>query len=263
MLVDTHCHLDFPEFENDLEGIVARAKSAGVEQMITIATYVDKFDRYAALADRFDNVFFSVGTHPHNAATEAHITTDTLVSLAKSHPKVVAIGEFGLDYHYKPEESEAQKQGMHRHIEAACELDLPVIIHARDADDDMIALLHREMKRAPFRGVLHCFSSGERLADAGIEMGLYVSFSGIVTFKNAKTVQAVAEKCPQDRLLVETDAPYLAPPPYRGQRNEPAYVAQTAAFLAQLRGVSLQELAATTTANAKKLFRHLGADHAL
>jgi TatD DNase family protein len=253
MLIDTHCHLDFPELSADLDGILARAREAGVQQLITISTRIRQFDKLRAIVEEHDNIFCSIGTHPHNAAEEDGIGADEIIKLAQ-HPKVVGIGEAGLDYHYHYSPPEAQTRGFRAHIQAARESGLPVIIHARDADQDIGDILETEMGKGAFTGVLHCFSSGIELARRGLELGLYVSFSGILTFKNAKEVQAVALEAPEDRILIETDAPYLAPAPHRGHVNEPSYVRHTAQFLADLRKQSLADIARNTTNNALKLF---------
>ncbi len=257
-LVDTHCHLDFPEFAADLDGVVARARAAGVARLITINTRVQRFDAVRAVAERFDDVFCSVGTHPHNSGEpgEDGIPADALVELAR-HPKVVAIGEAGLDYFYDKSPRAAQARGLRTHIEAARRADLPLVIHARAADDDMAAILEDEHARAPFQAVLHCFSSGLGLARRGLALGFYLSFSGILTFRNAAEVQEAARMAPLDRLLVETDAPFLAPGKHRGKTNEPAFVVETAAKLAELRGVPVDDIAAITTANAERLFARL------
>ncbi len=253
MLVDSHCHLDFPDFADELDDVVARASGAGVGRMVTICTRVRRFASVVAIAERFEPVTCSVGTHPHNADEETDITADELVRLA-AHPKVVAIGEAGLDYHYDNSSRAAQAAGLRTHIRAARETGLPLVIHARDADDDMIAILREEAGQGAFPAVLHCFSSGHDLAMTGLELGFYVSFSGILTFKTAEQLRAIAAQVPLDRLLVETDAPYLAPVPHRGKRNEPAFVAQTAAVLAQVKGVSEPEIHARTGENFFRLF---------
>lgn len=253
-LVDSHCHLDFPDFADDLDAVVERARGAGVRRMVTISTRVRQFERVRAVAERFDDVFCSVGTHPHNADEERDVTADDLAGLA-AHPKVVAIGEAGLDYHYAHGTPAAQAAGLRTHIEAARRTGLPLVIHARDADRDMAAILEEETEtRGPFPAVLHCFSSGADLAATGVRLGHYVSFSGILTFKNADALRSVAAAVPRDRLLVETDAPYLAPTPHRGRRNEPAYTAHTAAVLAETIGVSVEEVGEITTANFHRLF---------
>jgi TatD DNase family protein len=253
MLVDSHCHLDFPDFEAERTAIVSRAQAAGVARMVTISTRVRKFAQVLAIAEEFDPVYCSVGTHPHNAHEELDVTADELVRLAE-HPKVVAIGEAGLDYHYDKSPRDAQAQGLRTHITAARRTGLPLVIHARNADEDMAAILREESGKGAFPFVLHCFSSGAGLAATGVELGGYVSFSGILTFKNSQDIRDIAMSVPRDRLLVETDAPYLAPIPHRGQRNEPAYVAETAAVLARTIGVSTEEIGRQTTENFFRLF---------
>src|SRR5688500_10589788 len=253
MLVDHHCHLDFPDFADDLDGVVARAHAAGVDQMVTICTRVRRFAEVRAIAERYDEISCSVGTHPHNADEELEVTAEELARLAE-HPKVVAIGEAGLDYFYDNAPRGAQASGLRTHIAAARMTGLPLVIHARDADADMAAILKDETEEGAFPAVLHCFSSGRQLAETGIALGHYVSFSGIVTFKNSGAIREIARDLPADRILVETDAPYLAPPPHRGKRNEPAFVAHIAAVLAQTRGVSSQALAEQTTENFHRLY---------
>jgi TatD DNase family protein len=253
MLVDSHCHLDFPDFAEERAEIIARAKAAGVERMVTISTRVKRFEQILAIAEEYDEVYCSVGTHPHNAAEELDVTTADLVKLA-AHPKVVAIGEAGLDYFYDKAPRDAQAQGLRVHIAAARDTGLPLVIHARNADDDMADILREETGKGAFPFILPCFSSGAELARVGVELGGYVSFSGIVTFKNSAELREIAKDVPRDRLLVETDAPYLAPPPHRGRRNEPAFVAQTAAVLAETIGVSAAEIAEITTDNFFRLF---------
>ena len=253
MLVDSHCHLDFPELAADRAGVIARAKANGVERMVTISTRVKRFGQIAAIADENPEIWCSVGTHPHNAHEEPEVTTADLVRLA-GHPRCVAIGEAGLDYHY-PGDYPAQVTGFRRHIAAARETGLPLVIHAREADDDIAAILEDETGQGgAFPFVLHCFSSGLELARRGLALGGYISFSGILTFKNAATIQQAATMAPADRILVETDAPYLAPIPYRGKPNEPGYVRHTAEKLAELRGASLAEIGDTTTDNFFRLF---------
>jgi TatD DNase family protein len=253
MLVDSHCHLDFPDFAADREAVLARAREAGVGTILAISTRVRRFPALKALVDGHDRVYAAIGTHPHNAAEEPDVTTDELVAIA-ADPKVVAIGEAGLDYHYDLSPREAQRAGFLRHIAAARITGLPLVIHARDADADIAAILEEETGRGPFPAVLHCFSSRRDLARLGVSLGLYVSFSGIVTFKNAEDLRAIAAELPLDRLLVETDAPYLAPVPHRGKRNEPAFVAETAKALAAVRGMSSEAFAAATTENFFRLF---------
>ena len=253
MLVDSHCHLDFADFEPERDTIVARALEAGVGRMVTISTRVKRFDGIRAIAESYPEVYCSVGTHPHNAAEEPDVTADDLVRLAE-HPKVVAIGEAGLDYFYDHAPRDAQTKGFRTHIAAARITGLPLVIHARDADADVAAILEDEMGKGAFPFILHCFSSGRRLAEAGVALGGYISFSGILTFKRSEELREIARDVPADRLLVETDAPYLAPQPYRGKRNEPAYVAETARVLAQVKGVSEAKIAEITTDNFFRLF---------
>ncbi len=252
MLIDSHCHLDFPELAADRAGVLASAKAAGVTSMVTISTRVHRFDEIRAIAEENPEVWCSVGTHPHHAQEEPEIETADLVRLAQ-HPRCVAIGEAGLDYHYEGDYV-AQATGFRRHIAASRETGLPLVIHARKADDDIATILTEEMGKGAFPFVLHCFSSGIGLARAGLALGGYVSFSGILTFKNAKEIQEVAAMAPADRILVETDAPYLAPVPHRGGKNEPSFVRHTAEKLAEIRGVTLEEIGATTTANFYRLF---------
>jgi TatD DNase family protein len=253
MLVDSHCHLDFPDFASELDAVVARAKTAGVEQMVTISTRAKRHAEILAIAERFPDVYCSVGTHPHNAHEELDIGTDELIARAQ-HPKVVAIGEAGLDYHYDNSPREAQERGLRAHIAAARATRLPLVIHSREADADMARILEEETGKGAFPAVLHCFTGGRDLAMRGVALGVYVSFTGILTFKNSAELRDIARDLPADRIMVETDAPYLAPNPYRGKRNEPSYVVETAKMLAQTRGVSLEAIARQTTENFHRLF---------
>ncbi|MDK1489419.1 TatD family hydrolase [Sinorhizobium sp. 7-81] len=253
MLIDTHCHLDFPDFETERDAIIERANAAGVTQMVTISTRVKRFDTILAIAEAYPNVFCSVGTHPHNADEELDITTEDLVRLS-AHPKVVAIGEAGLDYFYDNAPRDAQAEGLRRHIAAARETGLPLVIHSRSADEDMAEILTEESGKGAFPFLLHCFSSGPELARVGVELGGYVSFSGILTFPKSQEIRDIAKTIPHDRMIVETDAPYLAPKPFRGKRNEPAFVAHTAEVLAETIGVSTEEIAQITTENALRIF---------
>ncbi|HEV7254637.1 MAG TPA: TatD family hydrolase [Mesorhizobium sp.] len=262
VLIDSHCHLDFPDFAPEREGVIARAEAAGIARMITICTRVRCFDAVRAIAEAHGSVFCSVGTHPHNAAEELDVSADDLARLSE-HPRVVAIGEAGLDYHYDKSPRDAQARGFRNHIAAARRTQLPLVIHARDADADMAAILEEESAKGAFPFVLHCFSSGAELARTGIRLGGYVSFSGILTFKTSADIRAIAAELPADRILVETDAPYLAPPPHRGKRNEPAYVRHTAEVLAHVRGISPDEVAGLTTENAFRLFRKMTRPEAL
>lgn len=253
MLVDSHCHLDFPDFAAELPDVIARANAAGVTHFVTISTRVKRFPEILAIAERFPQVSCSVGTHPHQAHEELDITTADLVRLS-AHPKVVAIGEVGLDYHYDNSPREAQAYGFHTHIAAARETGLPLVIHAREADDDVAAILEAESAKGAFPFLLHCYTGGADLAHRAVALGGYVSFSGVITFKKSEELRALAAGLPEDRLLVETDAPFLAPTPHRGKRNEPAFVRNTATVLAETRGVSLEEIAARTTENFYRLF---------
>ncbi len=254
MLIDTHCHLDFADFEAERDDIVARAHAAGVKQMVTISTRVQKLDILLAIAEKYPSVFCSVGTHPNNAGEELDIQTEDLVSLANSHEKIVAIGEAGLDYFYDTQTPADQKTGLLRHIAAARETGLPLVIHSRSADEDMAEILTAESGKGAFPFILHCFSSGADLARTGVELGGYVSFSGILTFPKSEEIREIAKTVPLERLLVETDAPYLAPKRWRGKRNEPSYVVNTAEVLAEVHGLSYAEMAEITTENAFRVF---------
>jgi TatD DNase family protein len=253
MLVDSHCHLDFPDFQSRLPEVLAAASQAGIGRMVTISTHVARYETYKSLAEDHETIFFTVGTHPHNAADEPDVPKQKLVELSR-HPRCIAIGEAGLDYHYDKSPRDIQRQVFRTHIAASRETGLPLVIHARNADEDMISILSEEMSKGRFSAVLHCFSSGAELARIGVELGLYVSFSGILTFRNSEDIRRIASDVPQDRLLVETDAPYLAPVPHRGKANEPAYVAHTARVLAELIGVSDDAIAEVTTDNFYRLF---------
>jgi TatD DNase family protein len=254
MLIDSHCHLDFPEFQNELDAVVERARGAGVARIVTISTRVKRHQVALAIAERFSAVYCSVGTHPHHAHEELDIGTDDLIAHTR-HPKVVAIGEAGLDYHYDFSPRAAQERGLRSHIAAARATGLPLVIHSRDADSDMARILAEETDNGTFPAVLHCYTGGIDLAQRAIALGLFISFTGILTFKKSDELRAIAKSLPGDRILVETDAPYLAPGPYRGKRNEPAYVVETAKILAQVRGATLEETARQTTDNFFRLFR--------
>lgn len=254
MLIDTHCHLDFADFDEERDALVERAHAAGVRQMVTISTRVRKLDTLLAITERYPSVFCSVGTHPNNAGDELDVEAQDLVRLANGHEKIVAIGEAGLDYFYDTQTPEDQKTGFLRHIEAARETKLPLVIHSRSADEDMIDILTAESGKGAFPFILHCFSSGAELARTGIDLGGYVSFSGILTFPKSEELREIARTVPMDRLLVETDAPYLAPKRWRGKRNEPSYVVNTAEVLAECKGVSFDEIARVTTENAFRCF---------
>ncbi len=253
MLVDSHCHLDYLERDGDLDEVIARARRAGVGVLITICTKLSEFDQVRGIAERYDEVYCSVGVHPHEAAPEGQRGPERLIELA-AHAKVVGIGETGLDYYYEHSPRARQRDSFRSHIRAARDSGLPVIVHSRDADDDTVALLREAREEGPFTGVIHCFTAGPGLAQATLELGLYISVAGIVTFKKAEELRHTLNQVPLERLLVETDAPYLAPVPKRGKRNEPAYVVHTAAALAELKGVPLEALVQVTGDNVFRLF---------
>jgi TatD DNase family protein len=253
MLIDSHCHLDFPDFSAELDAVVARAEQAGIARLVTISTRVARHAGIVAIAERFPQVYCSVGTHPHNAHEELDLTADDLVART-AHPKVVAIGEAGLDYHYDNSPRDAQERGFRNHIAAARSTGLPLVIHSRDADADMARILEEESGRGPFPAVLHCFTGSRDLAERAVALGHYVSFTGILTFKKSDELRAIAAALPAERILVETDAPYLAPGRHRGKRNEPAFVVETAQVLAQARGVSFDEIGRQTSENFFRLF---------
>jgi TatD DNase family protein len=259
MLIDSHCHLDFPDFARELDDVVGRARAAGVGRIVTISTRVRKLPDLLSIAECFPDVFCSVGTHPHYADEELDVTAPDLVAHAR-HPKVVAIGEAGLDYHYDNSPRAAQEQGFRTHIAAARETKLPLVIHARDADDDVARILEEETGKGAFPAVLHCFTGGRDLAMRAVALGHFVSFTGILTFKNSGALRAIAAELPADRILVETDAPYLAPASKRGKRNEPSYVVETAQVLAETRGVSADSIAQQTTENFFRLFSKVPRD---
>jgi TatD DNase family protein len=256
MLTDSHCHLDFAEFAPELDAVVARARAAGVGRIITIATRVARHAELAWIAERFEDVFFTVGTHPHQAAEEPDVPAERLVALSR-HPKCVGIGEAGLDYHYDEVPRDVAARVFRTHSAAARASGLPLVIHAREADDDVAAILRDEMGQGRFTGVLHCFTSSPALAATGLDLGLFISFSGVVTFKNSEGLRDIAREVPLDRMLVETDAPFLAPVPYRGKRNEPAFVGETARVLAEIKGLDPVAFAAETSRNVDRLFGKL------
>ena len=253
MLVDSHCHLDFPELRSDLPAVLARATEAGVQAMLTIATRLDRFEGVRAVAETAPNIWCTVGIHPHEAADEPIDEPARLIAEA-SHPKVIGIGEAGLDYYYEHSPRDDQIRNFRAHIAAARETGLPLVVHARDADDDLCQILQDEHARGAFPGLIHCFSSGRGLAETALKLGLYISISGIVTFKKADELRAIVRDVPLDRLLVETDAPYLAPVPHRGRSNEPAFVRHTASAVAAIKGVTPETLGEQTTANFFRLF---------
>ncbi len=253
MLVDSHCHLEFPDFAADQGGVIDRARAAGIGHFLTICTRVRRFDEVLRIAEANDDVSCSLGTHPHSAEEETGVTTAELVKLAQ-HPKVVAIGETGLDYYYDNSPPDLQQEAFRRHLRAAIALDLPVIVHTRDADDDTARILREEGQGTSLKGVIHCFSSSPQLAANALDLGFYISFSGILTFKKAEELRETARSVPADKILVETDAPFLAPIPMRGKRNEPAFVVHTAKVLGEIHGLDAAALADQTTRNFFTLF---------
>ncbi len=257
-IVDSHCHLDFPQFADDLEGVIERARAAGVTRMVTIATRRARLDANRAIAEAHEGVFLAGGMHPLHVHEEPPISVEELVAMAQ-HPKFVAIGETGLDYHYSMETKDLQAESLRVHIEAARQTGLPLIIHARDADDDMARILSGEYRAGPFSCVMHCFSSGRALAETALDLGFYLSMSGIVTFRKSEELREIFRDVPLDRILVETDAPYLAPVPHRGKRNEPAFTAHTARMGAEIKGVDYATFARATSANFERLFSRAAA----
>jgi TatD DNase family protein len=253
MLIDSHCHLDFPDFAEDLDAIVARAGAAGISRIVTISTRVRRLQGLLDITARFPNVYCSVGTHPHHADEEDGILPEELIELTK-HPKVVALGEAGLDNFYQDGSPQAQERGFRAHIAASRATGLPLVIHTREADEGCGRVLEDEMAKGAFRAVLHCYTGGRELAMKAIEMGLSISFTGILTFKKSQALRDLAAELPAERIMVETDAPYLAPGKFRGKRNEPSYVVETAKVLAEARGVSLEEISRQTTENFFRLF---------
>lgn len=252
-IVDSHCHLDFPDFDGEHEALIARARAAGVTRMVTICTRLRHEPRVRAIAEAHEGVYYAAGTHPMSAAEEPMATVEELVALA-AHPKFVGIGETGLDYHYTPESAPVQQESLRIHIEAARRTGLPLIIHARDADADMARILTEEHRAGAYGCVMHCFSSGPELAQAALDLGFYLSMSGIAAFPKSAELRAIFAAAPLERILLETDSPYLAPPPFRGKRNEPAYTAHTAAKGAEVFGLPLADFAAATSANFDRLF---------
>ncbi|HGG04017.1 MAG TPA: TatD family deoxyribonuclease [Aliiroseovarius sp.] len=252
-ITDSHCHLDFPDFEGQLDEIVANAARAGVTRMVTICTKIKNLPRVQAIAEAHDPIFFAAATHPMNVTDEPEVTLDELMAIA-THPKCVGIGESGLDYHYTAESAALQQRVLRTHIAAARDSGLPLIIHARDADDDMAQILTEEFRKGAYSCVLHCFSSGPDLAKAGLDLGFYLSMSGIATFPKSQELRDIFASAPVDRILLETDAPYLAPPPHRGKRNEPAFTAHTARVGAEVFGMQYADFAAQTQENFDRLF---------
>jgi TatD DNase family protein len=254
MLIDSHCHLDFPQFASDLDAVIARAQAAGIARIVTISTRVRRLADVLAIAERYPQIYCSVGTHPHNAHEELDVGPGELIACTR-HDKVVAIGEAGLDYHYHNSPRDAQARGFRNHIAAARATGLPLIIHSRAADADMASILEEESAKGAFPAVLHCYTGGRELAERAVALGLFISFTGILTFKNSEELRSIAKSLPPDRIMVETDAPYLAPGAHRGKRNEPAFVVETARVLAETRGLALSELADQTSENFFRLFR--------
>ncbi|SCY00773.1 TatD family hydrolase [Paracoccus tibetensis] len=252
-LVDSHCHLDFPDFDGERDALIARARAAGVTRMVTICTRLRNEPAVRAIAEAHEGVFYAAGTHPMSVADEPMATVDQLVAIAQ-HPKMVGIGETGLDYHYTAESAGAQQESLRLHVEAARQTRLPLIIHARDADDDMARILTEEHRAGAYTCVMHCFSSTAALAEAALDLGFYLSMSGIAAFPRSAELREIFRAAPLDRILVETDSPYLAPPPQRGRRNEPAYVAHTATVAADLFSLTPAEFAAHSSANFDRLF---------
>lgn len=253
MIIDSHCHLDFPDFAAERDAIVARARAAGLRRIITISTRIDKFEQVRAVADAYEDVYFTVGTHPHEAHRDPEVGAAEIAALAR-HPKCVGIGEAGLDYHYDQAPRDVAARVFRTHIAAARLSGLPLVIHTREADADTAAILIEETGKGAFKALLHCFTAGGALARTALDLGLSISFSGVLTFKNSAELRAIAAEVPLDRLLVETDAPFLAPVPHRGKRNEPAFVVETARVLAEVKGVSFEKIADATSANVLRLF---------
>ncbi|SDW19144.1 TatD family hydrolase [Roseicitreum antarcticum] len=253
LIVDSHCHLDFPDFKGELPDVIARATAAGVGRMVTICTKLRLEPQVRAISENYPQVFYAAGTHPMSAADEPMATVDQLTALAR-HPKFVGIGETGLDYHYTAESKAVQQESLRIHIEAARQTGLPLIIHARDADDDIARILTEEHRAGAFGCVMHCFSSSAELAQVALDLGFYLSMSGIAAFPRSRDLRAIFAAAPVNRILVETDAPYLAPPPHRGRRNEPAYTAHTAAVGAEVFGMDYAAFARQTSANFDRLF---------
>ena len=256
-IIDSHAHLDYPQLSDNLKDVLSRAQQVGVDEIISIGVKLSTSDGPRLIAEQHKNIFFSVGIHPHEAANEPDACNETLIHEKAMHPKCVAIGEAGLDYYYDHAPRALQAKSFRAQISVARALDLPIIVHARDADDDVASIIEDEYKKGPFRGVLHCFSSGPNLAQRAIDIGFYISFSGILTFKSATALQEISQTVPEDRVLVETDAPYLAPVPHRGKSNEPAFTIHTLEKLAELRSSNLEDMAQITKSNTLSLFNKM------
>ena len=254
ILVDSHCHLDFEDFDDDLDAVLARGRAAGISAIQTICTRLSKFEQVLALANAHENIWCSVGIHPHHVAEEENFTSSDLLALAERHAKIIGIGETGLDFYYDTSPRDQQESSFRKHIAAARDSGLPVIVHTRNADRETCDILREEAEKGNYTGVIHCFSVGREVAETALELGFYISLSGIVTFKNSEPLRKIARDIPLDRLLLETDAPYLAPVPHRGKRNEPAFVRDTAQFVAELTGSSLVDLATKSSENFFRLF---------
>lgn len=252
-IVDSHCHLDFPDFEGEIPNLVSRAEEAGVKRMVTICTRLKNEPKVRKIAEEFSAIYYAAGTHPMSASTEPLATVDQLIKIAQ-HPKMVGIGETGLDYHYTAESADIQKTSLKIHIEAARETNLPLIIHSRAADEDMAAILKDEFNKGSYNCVMHCFSSSVELAKLSLDLGFYLSMSGIITFKKSEELRTIFKLAPIDQVLVETDSPYLSPVPFRGKRNEPSYTAHTAEMGANIYGLDYETFANQTTKNFNKLF---------
>lgn len=252
-LVDSHCHLNFPDFREDIEDVIKNARASGVGVMQTICTEVEEFDEVLGIAEKHEGIYCSVGVHPNESGEKKPADLQYLLSKT-SHPKVIGIGETGLDYHYERSDRAIQQESFRIHIDAARQSGLPLIVHTRVADEDTVAILTEEMKKGAFKGLIHCFTSSQMLAEKSVELGLYISLSGIISFKNAQAIRDTVKTLPLERLLIETDAPFLAPLPHRGKRNEPAYVKHTNQKLAEIKGISEEECAAVTTTNFFRLF---------
>jgi TatD DNase family protein len=253
MLVDSHCHLNFPDFKDDLDGVIQRARDAGVGVMQTICTDMAEFDEVHAIAQAYPDIYCSVGVHPNDSGDTKIVSAEELIAKT-SHEKVIGIGETGLDYYYEKSDRGLQQQSFLEHIKAARVSGLPVIVHTRDADDDTVAILSDEMSKGSFKGLIHCFTSSKHLAEKALELGMYISLSGIISFKSAQNIRDAIAEAPLDRILVETDAPYLAPVPHRGKRNEPSFVIHTNRVLAEIKGITEAECAKATTDNFFRLF---------
>ena len=253
-IIDSHAHLDYPQLAHDLPAVLARAKTAGVSHVITIGVKLSTTEKQKKIAETFDNVWYSVGIHPHEAGNEENACNINAIKAAADHPKCVAIGEAGLDYFYDYCRPDQQAASFRTQIAVARDMRLPIIVHSRDADEDMAVILEDEISRGTFSGVMHCFSSGAELAERAMAVGLYISFSGILTFNKSTDLQTIAAKIPLNRLLVETDSPYLAPTPHRGKINEPAFAALTLAKLAEIRSLPMAQMAAITRQNTARLF---------